>query len=73
MGFVDFLITKLVGYDILKSEKELKVSLGNAQRQISSLSQQKEILQESVEGKQGRCRICCGSGCGSISNHLRER
>ena len=54
MGFVDFLITKLVGYDILKSEKELKVSLGNAQRQISSLSQQKEILQESVEGKQGQ-------------------
>ena len=37
MGFVDFLISKLVGYDILKSEKELKVSLGNAQRQISSL------------------------------------
>ena len=54
MGFVDFLISKLVGYDILKSEKELRVSLENAQREMNSLTQQKNKLQESVEGKQGQ-------------------
>lgn len=52
MGFVQFLITKLVGYDILKSEKELKSSLANAKRELSSVTQHKNALMSDVEHKQ---------------------
>lgn len=52
MGFVQFLITKLVGYDILKSEKELKSSLANAKRELSSVTQHKNALMSDVERKQ---------------------
>ena len=52
MGFVQFLITKLVGYDILKSEKELKSSLANVKRELSSVTQHKNALMSDVERKQ---------------------
>lgn len=52
MGFVQFLITKLVGYDILKSENELKSSLANAQRELSSATHDRNRLMTEAENKQ---------------------
>ena len=52
MGFVQFLIKKLVGYDILKSEKELRSSLANAQRELSSATQDRNRLMTEAENKQ---------------------
>ena len=53
MGFVDFLISKLVGYDILKSEKELKASLENAQRELSAVTSRNDKLMKEAEYRQG--------------------
>lgn len=52
MGFVQFLIKKLVGYDILKSEKELRSSLANAQRELSSATHDRNRLMTEAENKQ---------------------
>ena len=56
MGIVNFLITKLVGYDILKSEKELDLALKKAKKDIevqkkdmSVLKEQKNNLKEAAE------------------------
>lgn len=53
MGLVDFLITKLVGYDILKSEKELRASLDNAQRELTTVSLRNDKLMKDAEYRQG--------------------
>ena len=53
MGFVDFLISKLVGYDILKSEKELRASLENAQRELSTVTLRNNKLMKEAEYRQG--------------------
>lgn len=53
MGLVQFIITKLVGYDILKSENELKSSLANAQRELSSVTQHRNKLMTEAENRQG--------------------
>lgn len=53
MGLVQFLITKLVGYDILKSENELKSSLANSQRELSSITLQNNKLMKEAEYRQG--------------------
>lgn len=47
MGFANFLITKLIGRDILNSEKELKESLEAIQKEKDSLVTQNAKLQES--------------------------
>ena len=56
MGFVNFLITKLVGYDILESEKELDLALKKAKkdiedqnRNINDLTEKNNELKETAE------------------------
>lgn len=51
MGLKDFLVTKLLGYDILKEKENLEVSLGNAQRSMATLSKQNKEFQETIEAK----------------------
>lgn len=53
MGLVHYLITKLVGYDILNSEKELKVSLDNIQRELSSVTQHRDNLMKEADSRKG--------------------
>ena len=44
MGIVNFLITKLVGYDILKSEKELDLALKKAKKDIEVQKKDMSVL-----------------------------
>ena len=51
MGFVQFLITKLVGYDIFKSEDELKSSLDKAERKINTLNLRHKEATDNIASK----------------------
>ena len=61
MGFANYLTKKLVGYDILKSEQDLKSSLISAQNELFSLKSKLERLEGQNRSKQG-----------TIMNHVKK-
>ena len=61
MGFANYLTKKLVGYDILKSEQDLKSSLISAQNESFSLKSKLERLEGQNRSKQG-----------TIMNHVKK-
>ena len=61
MGIANYLIKILIGYDILKSERELKSSLTAAQNEVSSLKNKLEKLDAQNRSKQG-----------TIMNHVKK-
>lgn len=49
MGFLDFFVTKILGYDILEEKEKLETSLENARRSMALLSQQNKEFHKTVE------------------------
>lgn len=49
MGIKEFFVTKLLGYNIFKEKENLRVSLNNAQRNMASLYQNNNLLQQNVD------------------------
>ena len=51
MGFANYIVEKLVGYDIFKSEDELKSSLDKAERKINTLNLRHKEATDNIASK----------------------
>ena len=48
MGFINFMIKKLAGYDVLESEKELQMSLDKAKKEIDAQKRNNDVQKRNI-------------------------